>query len=97
MTLPLETQPVRARPRIYYVSPLLLSGLERWIEVLEHARALGFDAVMCGPVFQRKRGASIFSSEDFEAIDQALGLGEKLDDALSSLAALGRSRPRSHA
>ncbi len=91
MTLASNTQPASARLRIYYVNPLLLAGPDSWNEVFEHARALGFGVVMSAPIFKMRDGAGLFSSMDLEMINEALGLGENLREAFSSLVTLARA------
>lgn len=78
-------------PRIYYVHPLMLRGLEAWREVFRHARELGFDTVLSAPLAKRVAGASVFVSSDFDRTDPELGLAENIFDAVRSLAEAARS------
>ncbi|MCV3766743.1 maltotransferase domain-containing protein [Rhizobium sp. TRM95796] len=74
-----------APPRIYFVHPLALSGLDEWRGVFAHARALGFDTVLTAPIFTRPDGGSVFVSADFGRVDPALRLGDDADAALKHL------------
>lgn len=78
-------------PRIYYVNPLLLSGRDRWLEVFDHARFLGFDTVLSAPPFLRT-GESLFSALDYQALDPALQLQGPCDEAVASLARDAKER-----
>jgi starch synthase (maltosyl-transferring) len=80
------------RPRIYYVNPLLLSGMDRWREIFDHARSLGFDSVLSAPPFQRTEGGSLFSTADYTMLDRALGLDGDAEAALASLARHAQER-----
>lgn len=77
-------------PQIYYVHPLALRGIEAWREVFAHARDLGFDTVLSGPIYERGAGASIFTSRDFNRTDPALGLAADLAEAIAALVSAAR-------
>ncbi|MGO7675364.1 hypothetical protein ACC685_36150, partial [Rhizobium ruizarguesonis] len=53
-------------PRIYYVNPLLLQGIDAWREVFDHAADTGFDSVLTAPIFDRGGERSIFASQDLK-------------------------------
>ncbi|HEX2148333.1 MAG TPA: maltotransferase domain-containing protein [Pseudorhizobium sp.] len=72
-------------PKIYYVHPLQLNGLDAWQEAFRHAAGLGFDTVLSAPLFKRGGNTSIFVSQDIDRIDPRLGLGEDLGEVLKSL------------
>ncbi|MFB9948377.1 maltotransferase domain-containing protein [Rhizobium puerariae] len=74
-------------PRIYYVHPLMLRGLEPWREVFAHARDLGFDTVLTAPLFERGRNAGVFVTGHFGRLDPELGLGEDVEGGLRALVA----------
>lgn len=84
--------PTKARkaPRIYYIHPLLLRGVEGWKEAFRHAKSLGFDTVLTAPLTQRGYGASVFVTGDADRTDPALGLCESNVDAARLLAELAR-------
>jgi starch synthase (maltosyl-transferring) len=73
-------------PRIYYVNPLLLAGHESWLAVFDHAKALGFNAVLTAPPFMHAPFGSIFYTTDFKYLDPALGLPGDAEEALARLA-----------
>ena len=77
--------------RIYYVSPLMLSGRDRWLEVFDHAAFLGFDSVLTGPPFRRK-AESLFSTVDYRVLDQSLALEGTAEEELAALAGQAESR-----
>ncbi|AYC99887.1 alpha-1,4-glucan--maltose-1-phosphate maltosyltransferase [Neorhizobium sp. NCHU2750] len=78
-------------PQIYYVHPLALAGITAWEEMFGHARDLGFDTVLSGPLFHRGKGTSVFTAADFDRLDPALGLGRDPVEAIAALvAAAGR-------
>jgi starch synthase (maltosyl-transferring) len=79
-------------PQIYYVHPLMLNGSEAWREVFTHARDLGFDTVLTAPLFKRGNKASIFTTEDFNRLDPALGLGDDPGQAISLLVSAAREQ-----
>lgn len=72
-------------PRIYYVNPLLLQGVDAWREVFGHAADTGFDYVLTAPLFERGGDCSVFTSRDFDRLDPDLQLGSAVDDGLSRL------------
>ncbi|MDK4734800.1 alpha-1,4-glucan--maltose-1-phosphate maltosyltransferase [Rhizobium sp. CNPSo 3490] len=72
-------------PRIYYVNPLLLQGIDAWREVFGHAADTGFDYVLTAPLFERGGDCSVFTSRDFDRLDPDLQLGSAVDDGLSRL------------
>ncbi|MGG7576891.1 alpha-1,4-glucan--maltose-1-phosphate maltosyltransferase [Rhizobium sp. Nf11,1] len=72
-------------PRIYYVNPLLLQGIDAWCEVFGHAADTGFDYVLTAPLFERGGDCSVFTSRDFDRLDPDLQLGSAVDDGLSRL------------
>ena len=72
-------------PRIYYVHSLMLDGMAAWRDAFRHARDLGFDTVLTSPLFQRGSGGSVFVSGNFDRLDPALGLGDRVSDGLSAL------------
>jgi starch synthase (maltosyl-transferring) len=72
-------------PQIYYIHPLALHGMDAWREVFAHARDLGFDTVLSGPLYERGQDASIFTTRNFERLDPALGLGDNAVDAIEAL------------
>ena len=81
---------VTQSPRIYYVHPLQLNGLDAWRETFRHASSLGFNTVLTAPIFKRGKQTSVFVSSDFDRVDPALGLGEDVaavSRALSDAAA----------
>ncbi|ABC94167.1 putative alpha amylase protein (plasmid) [Rhizobium etli CFN 42] len=73
-------------PRIYYVNPLLLQGIDAWREVFGHAADTGFDYVLTAPLFDRGGDCSVFTSRDYERLDPELQLGSAVDDGISRLA-----------
>ncbi|ANK88847.1 MULTISPECIES: alpha-1,4-glucan--maltose-1-phosphate maltosyltransferase [unclassified Rhizobium] len=73
-------------PRIYYVNPLLLQGIDAWGEVFGHAADTGFDYVLTAPLFDRGGDCSVFTSRDFDRLDPELQLGSAVDDGISRLA-----------
>ncbi|AGS26307.1 alpha-1,4-glucan--maltose-1-phosphate maltosyltransferase [Rhizobium etli] len=73
-------------PRIYYVNPLLLQGIDAWREVFGHAADTGFDYVLTAPLFDRGGDCSVFTSRDYERLDSELQLGSAVDDGISRLA-----------
>jgi starch synthase (maltosyl-transferring) len=77
-------------PQIYYVHPLALHGMDAWEEVFTHARALGFDTILSGPLFDRGRGASIFTTSDFDRLAPSLGLGSDPMEAITALTQAAR-------
>jgi starch synthase (maltosyl-transferring) len=77
-------------PQLYYVHPLVLKGVEAWKEIFAHARNLGFDTVLSGPLYQRGDGASIFTALDFERLDPELGLGDNPAEAIAMLVAAAK-------
>ncbi|TWF58824.1 alpha-1,4-glucan--maltose-1-phosphate maltosyltransferase [Neorhizobium alkalisoli] len=77
-------------PQLYYVHPLALKGMEAWKEVFAHARNLGFDTVLSGPLYQRGDGSSIFTALDFERLDPELGLGDNPVEAIAMLVAAAK-------
>ncbi|MBB3135514.1 starch synthase (maltosyl-transferring) [Rhizobium pisi] len=79
-------------PRIYYVNPLLLQGIDAWREVFDHAADIGFDRVLTAPLFDRGGGISVFASRDFDRLDPDLSLGSAVEDGIARLAeAAGKS------
>ncbi|SCB61119.1 alpha-1,4-glucan:maltose-1-phosphate maltosyltransferase [Rhizobium aethiopicum] len=72
-------------PRIYYVNPLLLQGIDAWREVFDHAADIGFDYVLTAPLFDRGGECSIFASRDFDRLDSELQLGTMVEEGLSRL------------
>jgi starch synthase (maltosyl-transferring) len=79
-------------PRIYYVNPLLLQGIDAWREVFDHAADIGFDRVLTAPLFVRGGGISVFSSRDFDRLDPDLSLGSAVEEGVAWLAeAAGKS------
>ncbi|OWV81978.1 alpha-amylase [Rhizobium sp. R634] len=92
MLLSAKQGAVSTPPRIYYVNPLLLQGIDAWREVFDHAADTGFDHVLTAPLFDRGRECSIFSSQDFDRLDPELQLGSPVADGVSRLAeAAGKS------
>lgn len=77
-------------PQIYYVHPLALHGMEDWKEAFAHARDLGFDTVLSGPLYQRGDASAIFTTQSFERLDPALGLGDDPEEAIAALAAIAK-------
>ncbi|WP_434713890.1 alpha-1,4-glucan--maltose-1-phosphate maltosyltransferase (plasmid) [Rhizobium sp. YTUHZ045] len=73
-------------PRIYYVNPLLLQGIDAWREVFGHAADTGFDYVLTAPLFDRGGNCSVFTFRDFDRLDSELQLGSEVDDGISRLA-----------
>ena len=86
MTFAAQSDTAFSHPRIYYVNPLLLTGRDRWNEVFDHARTLGFDSVLSAPPFQKKAGAGLFSTDNYEHLDPVLELEGDAKEALSMLA-----------
>jgi len=78
-------------PRIYYVHPLMLGGIEAWNEIFDHAAGLSFDAVLTAPPFLTFPGDSIFVSRDFDRLTPTL---DALGGAQQGLAALATSAKR---
>ncbi|MFD1744131.1 alpha-1,4-glucan--maltose-1-phosphate maltosyltransferase [Rhizobium helianthi] len=83
--------PSPLNPRIYYVHPLMLRGIEAWRDLFRHARDLGFDTVLSAPLSQRVGGASLFVSSDPDRTDPALELPENLFDAIRLLCEAARA------
>ncbi len=81
------TQP----PRIYYIHPLLVGGLDQWRGLFDHARSLGFDTVLTAPLYPRGEGASVFVSRSQDRLDPAYGLGDDLERGMLSLADAARA------
>ena len=81
------TQP----PRIYYIHPLLVGGLDQWRVLFDHARSLGFDTVLTAPLYPRSEGASVFVSRSQDRLDPAYGLGDDLERGMLSLADAARA------
>ncbi|EJZ18863.1 alpha amylase [Rhizobium sp. Pop5] len=78
-------------PRIYYVNPLLLQGIDAWREVFDHAADIGFEQVLTAPLFDRG-GGGVFASRNFDRLDPELSLGSAIEDGLARLAeAAGKS------
>lgn len=67
-------------PRIYYVNPLLLQGVDAWREVFDHAAEMGFDRVLTAPLFDRGGERSVFASQDLDCLDPQLSLGREVED-----------------
>lgn len=67
-------------PRIYYVNPLLLQGIDAWREVFDHAADTGFDRVLTAPLFDRGGERSIFASQDLKRLDPQLSLGSAVEE-----------------
>ena len=72
-------------PRIYYVHPLQLNGIEAWQAVFRHASGLGFDTILSAPLFERSGHTSVFVTRDPDRIDPGFGLGESVKDVLKTL------------
>ncbi|MBX5000788.1 alpha-1,4-glucan--maltose-1-phosphate maltosyltransferase [Rhizobium lentis] len=72
-------------PRIYYVNPLLLQGIDAWREVFDHAADTGFDHVLTAPLFDRGGDCSVFTSQHFDRLDTELQLGSAVEEGLSRL------------
>ncbi|MCH4549657.1 alpha-1,4-glucan--maltose-1-phosphate maltosyltransferase [Rhizobium changzhiense] len=77
-------------PRIYYVNPLLLQGIDAWREVFDHAADTGFDRVVTAPLFDRGGERSIFASQDLNRLDPQLSLGSAIEDGVGRLAEAAR-------
>ncbi|MBB4008590.1 alpha-1,4-glucan--maltose-1-phosphate maltosyltransferase [Allorhizobium taibaishanense] len=78
-------------PKIYYVHPLLLRGMDDWQETFRHARALGFDTILSAPLFSRVPGASVFVTQSFDELDPALDLTGPADDRLREFVEAARA------
>jgi starch synthase (maltosyl-transferring) len=63
---------VSAGPRIYNLFPLLAGALTRWRPHLERARKLGFDWVFMNPFHQSGFSGSLYSVQDYYAVDRRL-------------------------
>ncbi|PYE30205.1 alpha-1,4-glucan:maltose-1-phosphate maltosyltransferase [Rhizobium sp. PP-F2F-G38] len=77
--------PVVTPPRIFYIHPLQLRGMEAWDAAFAHAATLGFDTVLSAPVFQKGDATSLFVTADFEKLNPELELGESVEDGVSAL------------
>ncbi|NKL03913.1 alpha-1,4-glucan--maltose-1-phosphate maltosyltransferase [Rhizobium leguminosarum] len=77
-------------PRIYYVNPLLLQGIDAWREVFDHAADTGFDRVLTAPLFDRGGERSIFASQHLARLDPQLSLGSAVEDGVARLAEAAR-------
>jgi starch synthase (maltosyl-transferring) len=77
---------INRSPRIYYVNPLLLVGEDAWLGAFDHAKALGFNAVLMAPPFVHAPFDSIFYTTDFNRIDPSLRLPNDAEQALAMLA-----------
>lgn len=77
-------------PRIYYVNPLLLQGIDAWREVFDHAAETGFDRVLTAPLFDRGGARSIFSFQDMNRLDPQLSLGSAVEDGVGRLVEAAR-------
>ncbi|TLX04252.1 alpha-1,4-glucan--maltose-1-phosphate maltosyltransferase [Rhizobium sp. MHM7A] len=73
-------------PRIYYVNPLLLQGIDAWREVFDHAADTGFGHVLTAPLLDRGGERSVFTFRDFDRLDPALQIGSAVDDGILRLA-----------
>lgn len=79
-------------PRIYYVNPLLLQGIDAWREVFDHAADTGFDRVLTAPLFDRGAECSVFAPRDFDRLDPQLSLGSAVEDGVARLAEAASNR-----
>ncbi len=77
-------------PRIYYVNPLLLQGIDAWREVFDHAADTGFDRVLTAPLFDRGGERSVFASRDLGRLDPQLSLGSAVEEGVGRLAEAAR-------
>jgi starch synthase (maltosyl-transferring) len=84
-----ESEPA-VPPRIYYVNPLMLQGLDDWREAFDHARDLGLDTVLTAPLFEAAANASIFVTGRYDRLDPRLGLGEDVADGMGRLCEAAR-------
>ncbi|ANL44206.1 alpha-1,4-glucan--maltose-1-phosphate maltosyltransferase [Rhizobium phaseoli] len=92
MLLSAKQGAVSTPPRIYYVNPLLLQGIDAWREVFDHAADTGFDHVLTAPLFDRGGERSVFTSQDVDRLDPQLQLGSTVEDGVARLAeAAGKS------
>jgi starch synthase (maltosyl-transferring) len=80
-----SSEPSGKAPRIYYVHPLELKGIDAWKALFTHAKSLGFDTVLSAPLGVRAAGASIFITADFDRLDPDLGLGDDVATGLGQL------------
>ncbi|MCF6368180.1 maltotransferase domain-containing protein [Rhizobium halophilum] len=76
---------VTQSPRIYYVHPLQLQGLEAWREIFRHAAELGFDTVLSAPLHERGKNTSVFVSKNYDMPDPQLKLDGSMADVLQVL------------
>ena len=77
--------PVITPPRIYYIHPLQLRGMEAWDAAFAHAATLGFDTVLSAPLFEKGDATSLFVTASFEKLNPGLGLGDSVERGVSSL------------
>jgi starch synthase (maltosyl-transferring) len=79
-------------PRIYYVHPLMLSGVADWNEIFDHAAGLGFDTILTAPPFFTNPGESVFVTSDFSRPTPSLESLGMTQQGLGALALAARDR-----
>src|ERR1700712_975022 len=79
-------------PRIYYVHPMMLSGMTEWTVIFDHAADLGFDTILTAPPFLTMEGESVFMSCDFDRLTPSLDSLGLAQQGLGALAAAARNR-----
>ena len=82
--------PLRS-PRIYYLHPLLASGVADWAAHFDRIARLGFDHVLMAPMFLPGRGGSVLLAADYDRLHPALAWDGDAASALQRIAAGARA------
>lgn len=77
-----------ARPRIYYLSPLLAGPLEAWAPHLARVAALGFDHVLVAPPFAAGARGDLRLTGDPARIDPRIAAGLDTEAGIRRMAGL---------